>query len=67
MGANWYDFESFLGIQIPLKKLKVLYKRLAEEPKSVFGVHIYEKEIHSRTECEDHSDTLERCTGFLVR
>jgi hypothetical protein len=65
MGANWYDFESFLGIKVPLKKLKALYKRFADEPKSVFGVYIYEKQIHSRTECEDHSDTLERCTGFL--
>ena len=65
MGANWYKFESFLGIEIPLEKVKALYRRFAEEPKSVFGVYIYEKEIHSRTECEAISDTLERCTGFL--
>jgi len=65
MGADWYDFKSFLGIEIPLKKVKALYRRFAGEPKSVFGVYIYEKEIHSRTEYEAVSDTLERCTGFL--
>ncbi len=65
MGANWYDFESFLGIEVPLEKVKALYRRFAEEPKSVFGVYIYEKRMHSRTERELISDMLERCTGFL--
>jgi hypothetical protein len=65
MGVDWYDFFSFLGIEIPLEKLVALYRRFAEEPKSVFGVHIYEKLTHSKTDCEDFEETLWRCSGFL--
>jgi hypothetical protein len=66
MGADWHTFETFLGIEIPLETLKPLRRRLMKDStKSVFKVHIYEPETHTRTEYEGFDQTLERCTGFL--
>ena len=57
---------TFLGIEVPLNQLKPLRRRLKKNStKSVFKVYIYEPRTHSRTESEDFSDTLERCTGFF--
>lgn len=55
----------FLGIKVPLEKVKDLYRALKKEKKSVFKVYLCETETHSRTDCEPAEATLARCTGFL--
>lgn len=65
MGASWFTMHTLLGIKIPLDKVKILYKILKKEKKSVFKVYLYEKETHSRTEGEPPVAKLQRCTGFL--
>ena len=65
MGASWYEFKCFLGIDIPLDKVKELHSRLPKKSKSPFKVHICEGSIHSRAEFEGYEEVLERSIGFL--
>jgi len=63
MGADFYDFDALLGIEIPLKKVNALHKRLGDE--SVFKVHVYEPSVHSRMETLGLGERVEGCFGFL--
>jgi hypothetical protein len=65
MGADWYEFHSFLGTEVPLEKVKELHSRLPKKSKSPFKVHICEVTIHSRAEGDGYVGVLERSTGFL--
>ena len=65
MGADWFEFHSFLGTEVPLEKVKELHSRLPKKSKSPFKVHICEVTIHSRAECEGYKEVLERSIGFL--
>jgi hypothetical protein len=65
MGADWYKFDSFLGVEIPLGKVKELHSRLPKKSKSPFKVHLCETTIHSRAEFEGCHKVLERSIGFL--
>jgi hypothetical protein len=65
MGADWYEFHSFLGTEVPLEKVKELHSHLPEKSKSPFKVHICELTIHSRAEFEGYKEVLERSIGFL--
>ena len=56
---------SFLGIEVPLEKVKLLFKTLLKEKKSIFKVYLCESESHTRTEHETTENKLGRCMGFV--
>lgn len=56
---------TFLGIRVPLEKVKLLYRTLKKDKKSIFKVYLCEDTFHSRTDGEPIEETVERCRGFV--
>ena len=56
---------TFLGIEVPLEKVKLLFKTLLKEKKSIFKVYLCESESHTRTEHETAENKIGRCMGFV--
>jgi hypothetical protein len=65
MGGHWFTMDTFLGLEVPLEKVKILLKTLKKENKSIFKVYLCESESHTRNEWERAEEKLCRCMGFL--
>jgi hypothetical protein len=56
---------TFFGIKVPLENVKLLYKTLKKDKKSIFKVYLCENTFHNKTDGEPIEETVERCTGFV--
>jgi hypothetical protein len=73
MGADWFEFDIFLGIRFPRNKVEALWNALKSEEGNLKGateefpvtIKFYERKRHSRYEFEKAKELMYRCTGFL--
>ena len=68
MGADWFEPKVFFGITFPIGKVKAVRRAIKTNrlvlPKP-HRLRLLHKDYHSRAECEDAEDTLERCVGCI--
>ena len=67
MGAEWFDFTVFYGIKVFIHRVKKVHRAIKKGKIDLGNLEFFlvQERIHSRCDCEDRIDRMERCKGLI--
>ena len=67
MGAEWFDFTVFYGIKVFINRVKKVHRAIEKGKIDLGSLELFlvQERIHSRSDCEDTIETMERCNGLI--